>query len=101
MDYQEQIDRLKQLNQRDEEKILKLQAAVRERKAKIDTLKDSELLHGVKLLSSEGIDVNQIIQAIQNKDTDTLFAFMENAATHREEETSDPPADMVKGANYE
>lgn len=76
MDYTEQIQRLEQLNQKDEERIQKLQASVRDRKAKIAALQDSKLLHSVKTLSADGVDIQELIQTIENKDADKLLSFM-------------------------
>lgn len=79
----ERIEALKRSEERDEQKLQRLQETIKARREKIRELENEEILSNLNSLSTKGMPVKKIIAAIQDKDTSTLIELMhaEEAAT--------------------
>jgi septal ring factor EnvC (AmiA/AmiB activator) len=72
----EKIEAMKQSNNKDRQRVRKLQEKIKDREAKIQEMEQAELMDQVNSLSAKGFDVKKIISAIQDKDYGSLMSLI-------------------------
>jgi TolA-binding protein len=72
----EKVEAMKQLNNKDRQRVRKLQEKIKDREAKIQEMEQAELMDQVNSLSAKGFDVKKIISAIQDKDYGSLMSLI-------------------------
>lgn len=72
----ERILKLKQSIEKDQEKLQKLQLTLKMKEEKLQQLQQTELLKQLNSIVVDGFNADEIIQAIKGRDTDKLFALM-------------------------
>lgn len=86
----DRIDSLKHSVERDEQRVQKLQEAIKSRKEKIRELENSEILSNLNSLSAQGLPIPKIIAAIKGRDADALIRLVsENAPDEKSGTGSD------------
>lgn len=73
----ERIAKLKESVSKDKQKIVKLQDGIKAKEEKIRELENTELMNNLNSISTRGFAVNEIVEAIKNKDVDRLMGMME------------------------
>jgi uncharacterized protein YjgD (DUF1641 family) len=73
----DRIAKLKESVSKDKQKIAKLQDGIKEKEEKIRELENTELMNNLNSISTRGFAVNEIVEAIKNKDVDRLMGMME------------------------
>jgi hypothetical protein len=72
----ERIKKIKESVSKDEKRIIKLQDGIKTKKEKIKELENTELMNNLNSISAKGFDVNNIVEAIKNKDIHSLMGLM-------------------------
>lgn len=72
-----QTESMKRSVERDEQRVRDLQESIKARKEKIRELEDEETLKDLKILSTQGLSTQKIVEAIKNKDADVLFRLID------------------------
>lgn len=75
----ERIARLKESVAKDKERISKLQDRVKVKEEKIRELENTELMNNLNSLTAKGFAVNEIVEAIKNRDIHRLMNMMETS----------------------
>jgi hypothetical protein len=73
----ERIAKLKESISTDKQRIVKLQDGIKEKEAKIRELENTELMNNLNALTARGYAVNDIVEAIKNRDVDSLVGMMD------------------------
>ena len=72
----EKIKSMKRSVEHDEQRVRKLQESIKTRKEKIHELENEEILSDLNSLSAYGLPAKKIVEAIKNKDADTLLRLI-------------------------
>jgi hypothetical protein len=83
----ERVIKLKESISKDRQKITKLQDGIKVKEEKIKELENTELMNNLNSISARGFAVNDIVEAIKNKDVDSLMGLM--AAEPPQEQLTD------------
>lgn len=88
----ERIKRLEEKIEKDIKRRDALNESIRENQAKLKELQQTDLLNQVTILMDDGADMDRMLQAIREKDLDTLMTLMDempSAAPKRERKDAD------------
>jgi hypothetical protein len=72
----ERIAKLKESISKDKQRIVKLQDGIKEKELRIRELENTKLMNSLNSLSAQGYAVSAIVEAIKNKDVDSLMGMM-------------------------
>lgn len=72
----QRIIKLKAAVEKDKERIQRLQDKVKVNEEKIKELQNTEILNNLNAISAKGLSVNEIVEAIREKNIDTLMELM-------------------------
>lgn len=64
--------------EKDELKISSLQEGIKQKKIKLKELEAAQILNNINSLNAKGKNVKEIIEAINNNDTQKLLTFINN-----------------------
>jgi len=80
----ERIIKLNESISKDEERVTKLQDGIKTKKEKIKELENTELMNNLNSISARGFAVNDIVEAIKNKDIQSLMGLMTTEPTQEQ-----------------
>ena len=67
---------MKRSVERDEQRVRQLRESIEARKKRIRELEDEEILSDLNTISARGVSAGKIVEAIKNKDAETLFRLI-------------------------
>lgn len=73
----EKINKLKKEIESDTKKLNNLKEILKNKQKQLKDLEQQQILNKINILTSKGINLDEVIDAIKNKDTQKLIEFME------------------------